>query len=202
MLFLNTWFIFSLIMFSLGFPCWTSFSFTMQVKPANLSELIPQASPEALNLIMVWIVSLQYFIRFSKVRLIDVKHVKHLCAWDPQKRPTAEQSLHHPFFNVISWCCLIFKWTYEGHILTFLFEKVGMLRTFPFLVPDGLEETQNQAGKIQNYTWKKRTSFLRSHLIIFCSNLNRTWAKAWAESVGFWYCIRWLLSWTDIGNKT
>ncbi|XP_031481149.1 cyclin-dependent kinase F-3 isoform X1 [Nymphaea colorata] len=73
-----------------------NFSF-VQVKPANLSELIPQASPDALDLIM------------------------HLCAWDPQKRPTAEQSLHHPFFNV------------------------GMLHTFPFLASDGLEETPNQA---------------------------------------------------------
>ncbi|KAK3405906.1 hypothetical protein EUGRSUZ_K02126 [Eucalyptus grandis] len=47
-----------------------------EILPANLSAMIPNASSEAIDLIML------------------------LCSWDPSKRPTAEQSLQHPFFNV------------------------------------------------------------------------------------------------------
>lgn len=47
-----------------------------QFLPVNLSVLIPHASPEAIDLIT------------------------RLCSWDPQKRPTAEQALHHPFFLI------------------------------------------------------------------------------------------------------
>ncbi|XP_029116847.2 cyclin-dependent kinase F-3-like isoform X2 [Elaeis guineensis] len=50
-----------------------------QILPANLSEIIPNASLEAIDLIL------------------------QLCSWDPQKRPTAEQSLQHPFFHVGTW---------------------------------------------------------------------------------------------------
>lgn len=46
-----------------------------QVPCANLSELIPSASENAVNLI------------------------KSLCAWDPTKRPKAAQVLQHPFFQ-------------------------------------------------------------------------------------------------------
>eukprot|EP00252_Welwitschia_mirabilis_P004420 TRINITY_DN14773_c0_g1_i3.p1 TRINITY_DN14773_c0_g1~~TRINITY_DN14773_c0_g1_i3.p1 ORF type:complete len:439 (+),score=76.46 TRINITY_DN14773_c0_g1_i3:68-1384(+) len=42
--------------------------------PANLSALIPNASPEAIDLIT------------------------RLCSWDPYKRPTAEEALCHSFF--------------------------------------------------------------------------------------------------------
>ncbi|XP_051152976.1 serine/threonine-protein kinase MHK [Andrographis paniculata] len=48
------------------------------IKPASLSDIIPNASLEAIDLI------------------------KQLCSWDPLKRPTAEQCLHHPFFHVAS----------------------------------------------------------------------------------------------------
>ncbi|KAI5599839.1 hypothetical protein POPTR_002G247500v4 [Populus trichocarpa] len=47
--------------------------------PANLSDIIPNASLEAIDLIM------------------------QLCSWDPLKRPTADQSLQHPFFHVGMW---------------------------------------------------------------------------------------------------
>ncbi|RRT61269.1 hypothetical protein GW17_00046418 [Ensete ventricosum] len=47
-------------------------------QPANLSDIIPNASLEAIDLIL------------------------QLCSWDPQRRPTAEQSLQHPFFHVMS----------------------------------------------------------------------------------------------------
>ncbi|XP_068665710.1 cyclin-dependent kinase F-3 isoform X2 [Aristolochia californica] len=50
-----------------------------EIMPANLSDLIPNASFEAIDLIM------------------------QLCSWDPQRRPTAEQALQHPFFHVGSW---------------------------------------------------------------------------------------------------
>lgn len=50
-----------------------------QKQTRNLWELIPNASSEAIDLI------------------------KQLCSWDPQRRPTAEQALHHPFFNVGKW---------------------------------------------------------------------------------------------------
>lgn len=46
-----------------------------QVPCANLSELIPSASENAVNLI------------------------KSLCAWDPTKRPKAAEVLQHPFFQ-------------------------------------------------------------------------------------------------------
>ncbi|XP_020576080.1 cyclin-dependent kinase F-4 isoform X2 [Phalaenopsis equestris] len=46
-----------------------------QVPCANLSELIPSASENAVNLI------------------------KSLCAWDPAKRPKAAEVLQHPFFQ-------------------------------------------------------------------------------------------------------
>ncbi|XP_077229546.1 protein kinase superfamily protein isoform X2 [Tasmannia lanceolata] len=55
-----------------------SFSF-LKINPVNLSYIIPNASLEAIDLIV------------------------QLCSWDPLKRPTAEQSLQHPFFHVGSW---------------------------------------------------------------------------------------------------
>lgn len=74
----------------LGAPDWTAFpeaknitqliniSYS-EILPANLSELIPTASREAIDLIT------------------------QLCSWDPLKRPTAEQALQHPFFHVAAW---------------------------------------------------------------------------------------------------
>ncbi|KAJ6334018.1 hypothetical protein OIU78_011014 [Salix suchowensis] len=50
-----------------------------EILPANLSDIIPNASLEAIDLIM------------------------QLCSWDPLKRPTADQSLQHPFFHVGMW---------------------------------------------------------------------------------------------------
>ncbi|CAI0426417.1 unnamed protein product [Linum tenue] len=47
-----------------------------EITPANLSEIIPNGSSEALDLIV------------------------QLCSWDPHKRPTADQALQHPFFHV------------------------------------------------------------------------------------------------------
>ncbi|KAF3435929.1 hypothetical protein FNV43_RR23021 [Rhamnella rubrinervis] len=44
--------------------------------PAKLSDIIPNASPEAIDLIM------------------------QLCSWDPSRRPAADESLQHPFFQV------------------------------------------------------------------------------------------------------
>ncbi|KAG6417213.1 hypothetical protein SASPL_119366 [Salvia splendens] len=46
------------------------------IRPADLSDMIPNASLEAIDLI------------------------KQLCSWDPSKRPTADQCLEHPFFHV------------------------------------------------------------------------------------------------------
>ncbi|CAI9297447.1 unnamed protein product [Lactuca saligna] len=74
----------------LGTPDWTLFpearnvarlmniSYSM-IMPANLADLIPSASSEAINLI------------------------KQLCSWDPLRRPTAEQCLQHPFFYANTW---------------------------------------------------------------------------------------------------
>ncbi|TQD87865.1 hypothetical protein C1H46_026568 [Malus baccata] len=47
-----------------------------KILPANLSDIIPNASPEAIDLI------------------------SQLCSWDPSRRPTADESLQHPFFQV------------------------------------------------------------------------------------------------------
>ncbi|GFZ01869.1 protein kinase superfamily protein [Actinidia rufa] len=70
----------------LGTPAWITFpearnislliniSYS-EIMPANLSDIIPNASLEAIDLI------------------------KQLCSWDPLKRPTADQSLLHPFFH-------------------------------------------------------------------------------------------------------
>ncbi|OAY34822.1 serine/threonine-protein kinase MHK isoform X2 [Manihot esculenta] len=74
----------------LGTPDWTTFPGATNVSrlmnicyseilPANLSDVIPNASLEAIDLIM------------------------RLCSWDPLKRPTADQSLQHPFFHVGMW---------------------------------------------------------------------------------------------------
>ncbi|KAH1081569.1 hypothetical protein J1N35_021330 [Gossypium stocksii] len=71
----------------LGAPDWTSFPEATNISrlinisyseilPTNLSDIIPNASPEAVDLIM------------------------QLCSWDPLRRPTADQALQHPFFNV------------------------------------------------------------------------------------------------------
>ncbi|XP_017190786.3 serine/threonine-protein kinase MHK-like isoform X2 [Malus sylvestris] len=47
-----------------------------KILPANLSDIIPNASPEAIDLI------------------------SQLCSWDPSRRPTADESLQHPFFQL------------------------------------------------------------------------------------------------------
>ncbi|KAL1565741.1 cyclin-dependent kinase [Salvia divinorum] len=47
-----------------------------EVIPTDLSDIIPNASLEAIDLI------------------------KQLCSWDPLRRPTADQCLEHPFFHV------------------------------------------------------------------------------------------------------
>lgn len=71
----------------LGTPNWTTFpearnislliniSYS-EIMPANVSDIITNASLEAIDLI------------------------KQLCSWDPLRRPTADQSLQHPFFHV------------------------------------------------------------------------------------------------------
>lgn len=74
----------------LGPPDWTSFPelrsasrlfdiSCFDITPANLSDVIPNASSEAIDLI------------------------KQLCSWDPLRRPTADQCLQHPFFHVDMW---------------------------------------------------------------------------------------------------
>ncbi|XVF21332.1 hypothetical protein REPUB_Repub12eG0081700 [Reevesia pubescens] len=71
----------------LGAPDWTCFPEATNISrlinityseilPTNLSDIIPNACSEAIDLIM------------------------QLCSWDPLKRPTADQALQHPFFNV------------------------------------------------------------------------------------------------------
>ncbi|CAD6334983.1 unnamed protein product [Miscanthus lutarioriparius] len=62
----------------MNLPRSCSFKF-FQIPPRNLWELIPNASLEAIDLI------------------------QQLCSWDPRRRPTAEQALQHPFFNVSNW---------------------------------------------------------------------------------------------------
>ncbi|CAN6545069.1 unnamed protein product [Malus baccata var. baccata] len=47
-----------------------------KILPANLCDIIPNASPEAIDLIT------------------------QLCSWDSSRRPTADESLQHPFFQV------------------------------------------------------------------------------------------------------
>ncbi|KAL3828928.1 hypothetical protein ACJIZ3_017730 [Penstemon smallii] len=47
-----------------------------EIMPSDLSDIIPNASLEAVDLI------------------------KQLCSWDPLKRPTADQCLQHPFFHI------------------------------------------------------------------------------------------------------
>ncbi|KAL6339433.1 hypothetical protein AAG906_032967 [Vitis piasezkii] len=61
------------------FPEATNISRLLSILPANLSDIIPNASLEATDLIM------------------------QLCSWDPLGRPTAEQALKHPFFHVGKW---------------------------------------------------------------------------------------------------
>lgn len=74
----------------LGAPDWTAFPEATNISrlisisyseilPINLSDIIPNASMEAIDLI--W----------------------QLCSWDPLRRPTADQALEHPFFNVETW---------------------------------------------------------------------------------------------------
>ncbi|XP_011089053.1 serine/threonine-protein kinase MHK-like isoform X2 [Sesamum indicum] len=74
----------------LGAPDWNTFPEATNISrllnitcsdimPADLSDIIPNASMEAIDLI------------------------KQLCSWDPLKRPTAEQCLQHPFFHVATW---------------------------------------------------------------------------------------------------
>lgn len=71
----------------LGKPDWTTFPEAKSISriisishsefpQTRISDLIPNASPEAIDLIT------------------------QLCSWDPLKRPTADQALQHPFFNM------------------------------------------------------------------------------------------------------
>ncbi|XP_050364012.1 serine/threonine-protein kinase MHK [Argentina anserina] len=48
-----------------------------KILPADLSDIIPTASAEAIDLIT------------------------KLCTWDPSKRPTSDETLQHPFFHVV-----------------------------------------------------------------------------------------------------
>nr|GMD28033.1 Serine/threonine-protein kinase MHK [Ipomoea batatas] len=51
----------------------------LHIMPVNLSDMIPNASLEAIDLI------------------------EQLCSWDPLRRPTADQCLQHPFFHAGTW---------------------------------------------------------------------------------------------------
>ncbi|XP_015699021.1 cyclin-dependent kinase F-3 isoform X1 [Oryza brachyantha] len=62
----------------MNLPRSSSFNF-FQIPPRHLWELVPNATLEAIDLI------------------------QQLCSWDPRRRPTAEQSLQHPFFNAGNW---------------------------------------------------------------------------------------------------
>ncbi|XP_019188617.1 PREDICTED: serine/threonine-protein kinase MHK isoform X2 [Ipomoea nil] len=70
----------------LGTPDWNAFPEArnisrlidisyLHIMPVNLSDMIPNASLEAIDLI------------------------EQLCSWDPLRRPTADQCLQHPFFH-------------------------------------------------------------------------------------------------------
>ncbi|CAH9074548.1 unnamed protein product [Cuscuta europaea] len=74
----------------LGTPDWNAFPEArnifrlvdisyLRILPVNLSDVIPNASMEAIDLI------------------------QQLCSWDPLRRPTADQCLQHPFFHARIW---------------------------------------------------------------------------------------------------
>nr|GLL33274.1 serine/threonine-protein kinase MHK isoform X1 [Ipomoea trifida] len=74
----------------LGTPDWNAFPEArnisrlidisyLHIMPVNLSDMIPNASLEAIDLI------------------------EQLCSWDPLRRPTADQCLQHPFFHAGTW---------------------------------------------------------------------------------------------------
>ncbi|KAK2435911.1 cyclin-dependent kinase F-4 [Trifolium repens] len=54
------------------------------VPPMKLSDIIPNASTETINLITICFRSIAF----------------QLLSWDPSRRPDADQSLQHPFFHV------------------------------------------------------------------------------------------------------
>ncbi|KAH0867116.1 hypothetical protein HID58_074138 [Brassica napus] len=71
----------------LGKPDWTTFPEAKSISrimsishtefpQTRIADLLPNASPEAIDLIT------------------------RLCSWDPLKRPTADEALNHPFFNM------------------------------------------------------------------------------------------------------
>ncbi|CAA6659875.1 unnamed protein product [Spirodela intermedia] len=60
----------------------------IQTRPINLFDVIPNASSVAIDLIM------------------------KLCSWDPQRRPTAEEALQHPFFHAFLTCASVLGGTW------------------------------------------------------------------------------------------
>ncbi|KAK3029408.1 hypothetical protein RJ639_039752 [Escallonia herrerae] len=106
----------------LGTPDWSSFPEAKNVSrlfsisyaelvPANLSELIPNASLEAIDLIKVGFFGQPGFGGYFDLLILTVLNLvcsiycipklQKLCSWDPLKRPTADQCLQHPFFYVM-----------------------------------------------------------------------------------------------------
>ncbi|KAI8523298.1 hypothetical protein RHMOL_Rhmol13G0062400 [Rhododendron molle] len=109
----------------LGTPDWTTFPETnniallisisySEIMPTNLSDIIPNASLEAIDLIKVGalctiltLCSSEFLIFVDGSKLWNVSilcflrdFAQQLCSWDPLRRPTADQCLLHPFFQV------------------------------------------------------------------------------------------------------
>ncbi|XP_033131298.1 serine/threonine-protein kinase MHK isoform X2 [Brassica rapa] len=94
----------------LGKPDWTTFPEAKSISrimsishtefpQTRIADLLPNASPEAIDLITVS-PCVHSSLKVSIYWFLYLLNQQRLCSWDPLKRPTADEALNHPFFNM------------------------------------------------------------------------------------------------------
>ncbi|KAH6559122.1 hypothetical protein KP509_1Z026700 [Ceratopteris richardii] len=114
-----------------------------------LSDIIPNASIEAINLILA------------------------LCSWDPCKRPTANEALKHPFFQMVSRVPRLVE-PYGQHLVKISVAGGDMMssngsKSLTKPANNGSEKKQTSAVDIQETKARQHTRMEPTNVSLYCS---------------------------------